>query len=183
MAEETEDSDSKTNNDNSDIVNLKLQLKEEKENRVKLASELRETKKSLKKSESRCDELVNQVENWTIAKTKAVAETTRMRTLADSLQVLIDSKKEAVKRTDEDPKEIHKDKPDDTKKRTNRCKYWNKIYCFKGDECSWSQPEEDCQEHLQQRKCYNRNCSKRHIRVCRYIANQIQGCHRGAKCK
>ena len=123
---ETED-DSETNEENSNIVKLKLQLKEEKDNMFKLTSELKETKKYLKKSESRCDELVNQMVNLTIAKTKAAAEAARMITLADSLQVLLDAKKEDVKSKDEESKETDKYNSDKTRKINNQCNYWNNI--------------------------------------------------------
>ena len=142
-------------------------MQEEKNKITKLSGELKETRKALKKSESRCEQIVKQVEDRTIAKTTAMAETTRITTLADSLQVLLDSKKSDQNRKREEAK----------------CKYWNKGYCCKCDECSWFHPEEDCQEHVQEGKCYNRKCSKRHIKICKYWASQSKSCRRGNSCQ
>ena len=120
----------KTNTNDPEIMKLKQLLEE-------LSAEMKETTKSLKKSEARCETLVTQVEDLTIVKTKAVAETTRMTTLADSLQVLLDSKKVEVENEEEQLPEKENNKKHKSIKRKSNSKYWNKGYCSKGTQCSW----------------------------------------------
>ena len=175
--------DTKIKSHNTDKTKVKNLLEEEKSKVAKLENDIKEMRNLLKKSEARCEVLVSQVETLTIAKTKAVAETSRMTTLADSLQELLDSKKKEVSDKIEESIEPENNKTDSNSRRKSKCRHWNKGYCFKGQQCSWYHAEEDCPEYLQEGKCSDRNCSKRHRRVCRYWANKYKSCHRGTSCQ
>ena len=160
-------------------------LDEEKSMVAKLSNDINEMKKKLKKSEARCEQLVIQVENLTIAHTKALSETTRMTTLADSLQILLDTKKKELGNQIEERHECENEHDENiqSSKRKFKCRYWNNGFCSKGDQCVWYHPEEDCPEYLQGEKCTKRHCNKRHRKVCRYWLKKNQGCRRGVNCQ
>ena len=77
--------DTKTKSINTDKTKVKNLLEEEKSKVTKLENDLKDVQKLLKNSEARCEVLISKVETLTIAKTKIVAETIRMTTLALSV--------------------------------------------------------------------------------------------------
>ena len=108
---------------NSELNKVKQLLEEKRSKGGKIEKDLNDFKNKFKKSDARCEELVNQVETLTIAKTKALAETVQKTTLADSLQVVLDSKKENIGVDDENKQEKEVDKTEEDSKRKSLCKY------------------------------------------------------------
>jgi hypothetical protein len=89
-----------------------------------------------------------------------------------------------VKRMKDKLKKIQSKKENKTEIKTNnkrKCRYWNRGYCREGGKCSWSHPEGDCQEYLQEGRCRDRGCPRRHRRVCRYWVGE--GCTRKRECQ
>jgi hypothetical protein len=74
-------------------------------------------------------------------------------------------KLEEIKGEKENKKEI---KP----QKIRKCRYWNRGYCREGRKCFWSHPEGDCQEYLQEGRCRDRGCPRRHRKVCRYSVGE-----------
>ena len=69
------------------------------------------------------------MENLTITKVKTLAETSRMTTLADTLQILLtikNTKNEDVGQQDEECFQQEHHKTYKRYKRNIKCKYWNK---------------------------------------------------------
>jgi hypothetical protein len=83
-------------------------------------------------------------------------------------------KLEEIKTKKENKREIKTNKK-------GKCRYWNRGYCRDGRKCSWSHPEGDCQEYLQEGRCRDRGCPRRHRKVCRYWVGK--GCTRKKECQ
>lgn len=54
-----------------------------------------------------------------------------------------------------------------------RCKHFNSGYCKYLDKCKFLHPKEECEN-----KCQQKNCMKRHVKLCRYGTN----CRHKEKC-
>jgi hypothetical protein len=114
----------------------------------RIISDIEACMNKLMKLEEEATTLINTIENEGNVKEKR--DVGIMRDKLDEIKIKKESKKEIKK----------------NKKR--KCRYWNRGYCREGRKCSWSHPEGDCQEYLQDGRCRDRGCPRRHRKVCRY---------------
>ena len=130
------------------------------------SGELVKMKKELKKSESRCEDLVGQVENLTVAKTKALAEAARMTTMCDSLMELQKAKTGG-------PDDIKADagkgasgssKEESGNKIKKKCDRYEHGACTWGSECRDHHPTRICGAFRNSGKCNRSKCDDLHDR-------------------
>ena len=76
------------------------------------------------------------------------------------------------------------DKPCSVKNSSiKRCNWWNRGYCREGPaKCSYYHPSDDCEQHLQEGRCFSQGCTMRHRRRCKYWGT-TEGCFRKEQCQ
>ena len=67
-------------------------------------------------------------------------------------------------------------------KTKRRCRYFNRGYCKVGSNCEFDHSQGDCERHLGGEHCRERDCEKRHRKVCKYWDSK-ESCFRGSKCQ
>ena len=60
------------------------------------------------------------------------------------------------------------------------CKYWNKGFCKRKENCLYEHIQEDCETHKRFEDCNNKECKKRHRKTCRDWLRE--GCRRKGDC-
>ena len=66
-------------------------------------------------------------------------------------------------------------------KMTKKSRYFNRGYCKYNKKCRFYHPEHICEDHQKNNKCENKECSKRHSRICKWEENK-GGCRRNKEC-
>ena len=61
------------------------------------------------------------------------------------------------------------------------CKHFSKGFCKNGSSCNYSHESLDCNEHINNGKCYRNNCTQRHRQCCKFY-NSRKGCDRKSNC-
>merc|ERR1712129_249754 len=65
---------------------------------------------------------------------------------------------------------------------SRKCRHYNRGHCKHKGGCDFSHPKEICQDHLNGKKCDNKDCVDRHPKVCKYWLKSNAGCKRGISC-
>ena len=67
-------------------------------------------------------------------------------------------------------------------KSKKKCRYWNRGFCKRGEQCHFDHPKDDCQRFSKSGICEDKTCKDRHRRVCRYFTTE-KGCFRNEDCQ
>ena len=115
------------------------------------------------------------------------------------VEKVINANKDAIKRIDEEIKQIVENKlagktndnNDKAKelveengindKNRKKCRYYDRGFCKYNKKCRFLHPEGICQEYLKTFKCSVKECCQRHPKVCRWDQGK-GGCNRGKDC-
>ena len=116
-----------------------------------------------------------------------------------TIDKVIDANKDAIKRIDEEVKQIvvnkldaktntasDKAKEDGGKirvedKNRKKCRYYDRGFCKYNKKCRFLHPEGICQDYLETLKCGGKECFQRHPKLCRWDQGK-GGCKRGEDC-
>ena len=101
---------------------------------------------------------------------------------------IIAAKADAIKRIDQEIKELKENKtkhkrPIDTidkeinvgavKTVQKKCRYFNRGFCKYTTKCRLVHPKHICQEHTKNKKCENGDCQDRHPKVCKWLSSEV----------
>lgn len=70
----------------------------------------------------------------------------------------------------------------DYKRKTRRCRYYNRGFCKFKTKCRFFHPLGICKEYLTSQKCETLNCLDRHPKPCKWLESK-EGCRRGTECE
>jgi TolA-binding protein len=63
------------------------------------------------------------------------------------------------------------------KENDKKCRYYNRGFCKYVEKCRYFHPSETCEKHLENFKCNEKGCMRRHPKLCKWFNNE-GGCRR-----
>ena len=97
---------------------------------------------------------------------KAIEKLNKEISKLENQDLKIEASKHEVEKAETKPKDKEK-----------RCRYYNKGYCKYVGKCRYFHANEICQRHLENLKCSEKNCNKRHSNQCKWFQKEV-GCRR-----